>query len=67
MLQTLFNNAKLLYVYVFKGTSGRNVAGPMTIDRNTEELRYLLIDNYTEQIRVVMDISSIYPRYLQWF
>ena len=67
MLQTLFNNAKLLYVCVFKGTSGRNVAGPMTIDRNTEELRYLSIDNYTEQIRVVMDISSIYPRYLQWF
>ena len=62
MLQELFNNKKLEYVYVIHG---RNIASSMTISPNIENLRFLYVDNYVDRVDITLDVSNEYPAKLQ--
>ena len=59
MLNDLFVNNKLEYIYIFAYNS-KDIVKSMTISTSIENLRYLYIENY-DRVDITLDISQKYP------
>ena len=63
MLEDLFKNNKLQYVYVSTELD-KNIISDMVLNRNIENLSYFDVDVKCMRYEVVLDISDYYPEKL---
>ena len=64
MLEDLFKNNKLEYVYLSFST---NIIKPMTLSSNIENLRYFYVNTEFDRVEIALNITKEYPRMLQFY
>ena len=64
MLEDLFKNNKLEYVYLSFST---NIIEPMTISSNIENRRYFYVNTEFDRVEIALNITKEYPRMLQFY
>ena len=61
MLEDLFKNNKLEYIYIATDNQ-KNIVKSMTISSNIQNLRFFYIDNDKDIVDITLDISHEYPK-----